>query len=171
MVSRRLLVAVLLALSSAISAPLFYVVVRPSIWKYALRFTRMFIKWDLSFVDNPLMFRMPRSPSLPEFPIGLDLFCRSAWLAFLMATMWESANLFFDAFIGKVFYSKGRFLTTKQTPASQGILLSAKCDNPNGTLITGLQNRERPLTQVRIFFPHHVGLSFNRPVHSKSWHL
>lgn len=53
--------------------------------------------------EPPLMFRIPRSPSLPEFPIGLDLFCRSVWLAILMATMWESANLFFDVFIGKVF--------------------------------------------------------------------
>src|SRR5947207_15762311 len=117
------------------------------------------------------MCRMPRSPSLPEFPIGVDLFCRSAWLAFLMATMWESANLFFDAFIGMVFYFKRHFLTTKQTPASQGILLSAKSDNPNGTLITGLQNRERPLTQVRVFFHHQSPFSFNRPVHSKNWHL
>ena len=114
---------------------------------------------------------MPRSPSLPESPIGLDLFCRSVWLAFLMATMWESANLFFDAFIGKVFYIKRHILTRKQAPASQGILLSANSDNPNGSLITGLQNHERPLTQVRILLLHHIGFSFARPTHSKSWHL
>lgn len=33
-------------------------------------------------------------------------------------------------------------------PASQGELLSTKSDDPNGTLITGLQNREKPFTQV-----------------------
>lgn len=46
--------------------------------------------------------RMPRSLSLPEFPVSLDIFCQSAWLAFLTASLWECANVFFDAFIAKV---------------------------------------------------------------------
>ena len=70
--------------------------------------------------ESRLMFRMPRSPSLPEFPIGLDLFCRSVWLAILMAALWESANLFFDAFIGKVFNIRDIFLQENRRQHRKG---------------------------------------------------
>ena len=85
---------------------------------------------------------------MPEFPVKVDLFCRSVWLAFLLAILWESANLFFDAFIAKVYQILKKRFTMKQMLASQGILVSANSDDPNGTLIAGLKNRERPFTQV-----------------------
>jgi hypothetical protein len=56
-------------------------------------------------------------------------------------------------------------LLTTQTPASQGELLSAKSDDPNGTLITGLQNRDKPFTQVNP----DLMFIYTRRVHSKSW--
>jgi len=49
-----------------------------------------------------LIGRMPRSPHLPKFPIGIELLCRSTLLSLLMVTVWESTNMFFDAFISKV---------------------------------------------------------------------
>jgi len=124
-VMTRLTVAAFFAMSCTTVCPVFYVFVRPIIWKYALRLARMFVK-------------MPRSPNLPSFPLGIDLLCRSLMLSFLMAIMWESAHLFFDSFVGK-------------TPASQGEILSDKSDDPNGTLITGLQSREKPFTQATAF--------------------
>lgn len=53
-------------------------------------------------VFHCLKARMPRSSTLPDFPASLGLFFRSMWLAFVMTSMWEAANLFFDAFITKV---------------------------------------------------------------------
>jgi len=43
-VAERAMVSGLFALSSALSAPVFYLFVRPTIWTYALRFARTFIK-------------------------------------------------------------------------------------------------------------------------------
>lgn len=43
-VGERVIVSGLFALSFALSAPVFYLVARPTIWKYALRFARTFIK-------------------------------------------------------------------------------------------------------------------------------
>jgi hypothetical protein len=47
-------------------------------------------------------FRMPRSNTLPSFPVGLDTLFRSLWISFLMIFLWEATNLFFDVFIGRV---------------------------------------------------------------------
>lgn len=90
---------------------------------------------------------MPRSSSLPEFPVGIDLYRRSLFIAMLNVILWESANLFFDAFISTVKTFAEPCLIV-QIPVSQGMVLSDASDDPNGTLVTGLQNRERPYTQV-----------------------
>jgi hypothetical protein len=41
---KRVVVSGLLALSFALTAPVFYVFARPTIWKYALGFARTFVK-------------------------------------------------------------------------------------------------------------------------------
>jgi hypothetical protein len=43
-VGKRVVVSGLFALSFALTAPVFYVFARPTIWKYALRFARTFVK-------------------------------------------------------------------------------------------------------------------------------
>jgi hypothetical protein len=63
---------------------------------------------SLSLEGPKLISRMPRSLNLPEFPVSIDLFCRSGLLAFLMASLWECTNVFFDAFIAKVYSGPGK---------------------------------------------------------------
>jgi hypothetical protein len=94
---------------------------------------------------------MPRSTSLPDFPLNLDLLLRSAWIAVVIGVLWESTNLYFEIFISKVFFHFRCFIAKySQIPACQGVLLSDISDDPTGTLITGIQNRERPFTQVNL---------------------
>ncbi|KAE8353914.1 nucleoporin protein Ndc1-Nup [Aspergillus coremiiformis] len=87
---------------------------RPA-WSFTMYFAKLF--WDF-----------PRSASSPPGlipPIGPGLFLRTMFSGGLLVLCWQTANLFFSAFLSK-------------EPLKRGQPLTAEAKDPNGSLLTGL---------------------------------
>lgn len=99
------------------------------------------------------IFWLNRSSTLPAWPVGGGLFIRSAWIAFLLGSIWESAHVAFN-----VYFS--------EEPIKDGKTISEKSPDSNGTLVSGLKSSGL-LTQV-MAFAELVFISHNSPTRRKS---
>lgn len=132
--------AFFLAIITVFTGPLSYMFVRSGIWHYTLMVART-------------LFWLNRSSTLPAWPVGGGMFIRSAWIAFLLGLIWESAHVAFD-----VHFS--------QEPIKEGKTISEKSPDPNGTLVSGLKSSGL-LTQV-MAFSELVFIANNSPARRKS---
>ncbi|KAF5116792.1 hypothetical protein DV454_001476 [Geotrichum candidum] len=116
-----------LVISSAItvSAPVIYVVFRKLIWSISLTIARSF--YTLHHVN-----------SYSGFPIGLNMILTTFVASFLIVFGWIFANVIFS-----VYMTLG--------PSYRSELISAKSNDKNGTLVTGLQAKHKQLIRMLAF--------------------
>lgn len=132
--------AFFLAIITFFTGPLSYIFVRSGIWHYTLMVART-------------LFWLNRSSTLPAWPVGGGMFIRSAWIAFMLGCIWETAHVAFN-----VHFS--------QEPIKDGKTISEKSPDPNGTLVSGLKSSGL-LTQV-MAFAELVFIANNSPARRKS---
>lgn len=132
--------ALFLAIITFFTGPLSYIFVRSGIWHYTLMVART-------------LFWLNRSSTLPAWPVGGGMFIRSAWIAFMLGCIWESAHAAFN-----IHFSQG--------PIKEGKTISEKSADPNGTLVSGLRSSGL-LTQV-MAFAELVFIANNSPARRKS---
>ncbi|KAE8411873.1 nucleoporin protein Ndc1-Nup [Aspergillus pseudocaelatus] len=100
----------------AVACPMVYTFfLRRPAWSFTMYWAKLF--WDF-----------PRSAAAPPGligPIGPGLLLRTAFSGSLLVLCWQTANLFFSAFLSK-------------EPLKRGQPLTAEAKDPNGSLLTGL---------------------------------
>ncbi|KAF8474949.1 nucleoporin protein Ndc1-Nup [Kalaharituber pfeilii] len=112
------------ALFTAVSGMFAYLFVRKSAWRYTLRVARLF-------------FRISTIPEPYSWPVGILFFIRTLWITLLIFMMWETAHAAFHLYF-------------TMEPLKDGQVLSEGSADPNGTLVTGFKQRNKPFTQVQL---------------------
>ena len=128
--------AMALTFFTSITAPFLYVFFRYPIYTNLLPMAKLFYRY-ISF-NALLIDRLPKSTSLPRWPVSLDIFVRSFYLGALFFSLCLLSNFFFDVYLA-------------QGPMKKGRLASEKSVQPDETLLNGLQHQSKQLTQLLAF--------------------
>ncbi|ODQ54211.1 hypothetical protein SAICODRAFT_70428 [Saitoella complicata NRRL Y-17804] len=116
--------AAILSFGVALIAPIVHALVRVYEWPLIIKAARLF-------------YKLPRSTALPTYPVTLGLLFRSFDVIFVTVALWETAHVLFS-------------IAMSQAGSKEGVPLSQKSLNPNGTLVTGLSSA-RLHTQILAF--------------------
>lgn len=101
--------------------PFSYAILRSYIWRFAALLTSCCRR--IAYTKTP-----------PKWPLSLRLLLHSFWMAFIVCLTFQIALLIFRVFL----YSG---------PMIRGKLLSARSNDPNGTLVDGMKTKKKPLTE------------------------
>lgn len=108
-----------------VSFPFIYLILRRTLWSFSL-------------VVMKKIFTLHHTDTYTGFPVSLGMLLNTFLASFLLCFLWLFANMGF-----------GVYMTLG--PSHRGELISAKSSDKNGTLVSGLETKGKPLIRMLAF--------------------
>lgn len=129
------------SLASSFSAPLVYLLIRRPLYKNVLKIVKLFYRYMSCIYSAHLDIdtcRLPKSSALPGWPVNFSLSLSTLLISVIVTLLWTTLHTLFNIYLS-------------QGPVHKGRLLSEKSMQADETLLSGLKNENKQLTQILAF--------------------